>query len=36
MAKPNDKPIVNWDQFADVTHEAVEGARSQWNRLTNR
>jgi hypothetical protein len=36
MAKPTDKPIVNWDQFADVTHEAIEVARSQWNKLTNR
>jgi hypothetical protein len=36
IAKPTDKPIVNWDQFGDVTHSAIEGARSQWNRLTNK
>jgi hypothetical protein len=36
VAKPTDKRIVNWDQFADVTHEALEVARSQWNKLTNR
>lgn len=36
VAKPTDKPIVNWDQFAGVTHEAIEVARSQWNKLTNR
>jgi hypothetical protein len=36
VAKPTDKPIVNWDQFNDVTHSAIEGARSQWNRFTNK
>jgi hypothetical protein len=35
-AKPTDKPIVNWDQLGDVTHEAIEVARSQWNKLTSR
>ena len=35
-AKPTDKPIVNWDQLSDVTRDAVEGARTQWNKLTNR
>ena len=36
MAKPTDKPIVNWDQFGSVTHDAIEAARSQWNKLTSR
>jgi hypothetical protein len=36
MAKPTAKPIVNWDQLSDVTHEAIEGARNQWNKLTNK
>jgi hypothetical protein len=36
VAKPTDKPIVNWDQLGDVTHDALEVARSQWNKLTNR
>jgi hypothetical protein len=36
VAKPTDKPIVNWDQFGSVTHDAIEAARSQWNKLTNR
>ena len=34
VAKPTDKPLVNWDQFRDVTHGAIEAARNQWNRLT--
>ena len=36
VAKPTEKPIVNWDQLSGVTHDAIEAARSQWNRLTNR
>jgi hypothetical protein len=36
MAKPTDKRIVNWDQLSDVTHEAIEGARSQLNKLTSK
>jgi hypothetical protein len=36
VAKPTDKPIVNWDQFGDVTHAAIEVARAQWNKLTSR
>jgi hypothetical protein len=35
-AKPTDKPIVNWDQFNDTAHDAIEVARNQWSRLTNR
>jgi len=34
VAKPTDKPLVNWDQLDGVTHSAIEAARSQWNRLT--
>jgi hypothetical protein len=34
MAKPTDKPLVNWDQFGEVTHSAVEAVRAQWNKLT--
>jgi hypothetical protein len=33
-ADPAVKPLVNWEQLASVTHDAVEAARSQWNRLT--
>jgi hypothetical protein len=36
MAKPTEKPIVNWDQLGGVTHDAIEVARSQWNKLTSR
>ena len=36
VAKPTDKPIVNWDQFNGVTHDAIEAARSQWNKLTSK
>jgi hypothetical protein len=36
MANPNDKPIVNWDQFNGVTHDAIEAARNQWNKLTSK
>jgi hypothetical protein len=35
-ATPTDKRIVNWDQLGDVTRDALEVARSQWNRLTSR
>jgi hypothetical protein len=28
------KPIVNWDQLGDVTHDAIDAARNQWNKLT--
>ena len=31
---PTEKPLVNWEQFNDVTHSAFEAARNQWNRLT--
>jgi hypothetical protein len=34
VALPTDKPLVNWDQFNNVTHSAMEGLRNQWNRLT--
>jgi hypothetical protein len=33
VALPTDKPLVNWDQFSTVTHNAIEGIRNQWNRL---
>jgi hypothetical protein len=33
-AAPTVKPLVNWDQLADVTRDAVETLRAQWNRLT--
>jgi hypothetical protein len=36
VAKPTDKPIVNWDQLSGVTHDAIEVARSQWNKLTSK
>jgi hypothetical protein len=36
VAKPTEKPIVNWEQLGGVTHDAVEAARSQWNKLTSR
>jgi hypothetical protein len=28
------KPLVNWDQLGDVTRDAVDAARNQWNKLT--
>jgi len=34
VAKPTDKPLVNWDQVSGVTHDAIDAARSQWNKLT--
>lgn len=34
VAGPTDKPLVNWDQLNGVTHNAIEAARNQWNRLT--
>ena len=34
IAGPTDKPLVNWDQFNDMTHSVYEAARNQWNRLT--
>jgi hypothetical protein len=36
VARPTDKPIVNWDQFGGVTRDAIEAARSQWDRLTSK
>ncbi len=36
VASPTEKPIVNWDQFGGVTHDAIEAARIQWNKLTNK
>ncbi len=30
------KPLVNWDQFSLVTRDAVDAARHQWDRLTER
>ncbi len=34
VAKPTDKPLVNWDQVGGVTQDAIEAARAQWNKLT--
>jgi hypothetical protein len=36
VASPTEKRIVNWDQLGGVTHDAIEAARSQWNKLTSR
>jgi hypothetical protein len=36
VAKPTDKPLVNWDQLGGVTHDAIEAARGQWNKLTSK
>ena len=36
VAKPTEKPIVNWEQLGGVTHDAIDAARSQWNKLTSR
>lgn len=30
------KPLVNWDQVGGVTRDAVDAARSQWKKLTER
>ena len=30
------KPLVNWDQVGGVTRDAVDAARLQWKRLTER
>jgi hypothetical protein len=35
-AGSTDKPLVNWTEFSDITHNVVDGIRAQWNRLTNR
>jgi hypothetical protein len=34
LAKATDKPLVNWDQLGGVTHDAMDAARNQWNKLT--
>jgi len=34
IALPDEKPLVNWDQFNNVAHSAIEGIRNQWNRMT--
>ena len=34
VAKPTDKPLVNWGQLGGITHDAIETARNQWNKLT--
>lgn len=36
IAKPTDKPLVNWDQLGGVTRDAIEAARTQWNKLTSK
>jgi hypothetical protein len=33
IARAPDKPLVNWDQVGGATHDAVEAARAEWNRL---
>ena len=33
-ADPSVKPLVNWDQLGSVTRDAIDAARTQWNRLT--
>lgn len=35
-AEPGAKPLVNWDQLGIATRGAVDAARHQWNRLTER
>lgn len=30
------KPLVNWDQLGGVTRDAVDAARNQWKKLTER
>jgi hypothetical protein len=34
VALPTEKPLVNWDQFNTVAHNAIEGIRNQWNKMT--
>ena len=34
VALPTDKPLVTWDQFNIVAHNAIEGVRNQWNKMT--
>jgi hypothetical protein len=33
-AGPTTKPLVNWDELGGVTHDAIDAARTQLNRLT--
>jgi hypothetical protein len=35
-AGPTAKPLVNWEELNGVTHEAMDAARTQWNKLTAR
>ena len=35
-AGPTAKPLVNWEELNGVTHEAIDAARTQWNKLTAR
>jgi len=30
------KPLVNWDEFGGVTRDAMDAARNQWNKLTQK
>jgi len=30
------KPLVNWDQLGGVTRDAVDAARNQWKKLTEK
>ena len=36
IAGPSSKPLVNGDEVNGVTHDALDAARSQWNKLTSR
>ncbi len=36
LAGPVAKPLVNWDQLGLVTRDAVDAARHQWEKLTER
>lgn len=35
-ASTDAKPLVNWDQVGGVTRDAVDAARNQWKKLTER
>jgi hypothetical protein len=30
------KPLVNWEEFGGVTRDAMDAARNQWNKLTQK
>lgn len=35
-ARTDAKPLVNWDQLGGVTRDALDAARNQWKKLTER